>query len=354
MSLSLKYKDAYIQALVKELKLRKNYLSGQTIETIYFGGGTPSLLNAKDLEILFDALYKEFRFCDKPEITLEANPEDLSPEYLQELRQSPINRLSIGLQSFFDEDLSFMNRRHTAKRSIAAVKDAQHAGFENISGDLIYGLPKMTSKKWEDNLSVFFDLRIPHLSAYHLSIEPNTVFYKKKKIGKLHEISEDKSLEQFEMLKQKASENNFIHYETSNFAKPDFFSRHNSAYWQQKHYLGIGASAHSYDGDSRQFNISNIKAYIRNIEAGSGFFEKEVLSLNDKYNDYLITSLRTLQGTDTDYILTHFGKKYHKHILAGIRPHIEQGNVLYKKNIIQISEQGKFTEDMILRDLFFV
>ncbi len=353
MSLSLKYKDDYLKALKQELLQRKNYIENQIVETIYFGGGTPSLLNEKELNELFELIYKTFKISDNPEITIEANPDDLNKEYLKNLRKTPVNRLSIGIQSFFDDDLKLMNRRHLAEQSIAAVKNAQNTGYQNISGDLIYGLPEMTSDKWEKNLQKFFNLRIQHLSAYHLTYEPNTVFYKRLKTGKLKEISEEESLFQFQLLNEKAKENDFIHYETSNFAKQGKFSRHNSAYWQQKHYLGIGASAHSYNEVSRQFNIKNIKEYIKRVSDNSNYFEKEILSNADKYNDYLITSLRTMWGSNINEIEKTFGKQFAEYFINKAKTQINKGNLLCKENIYMISEKGKFIEDLILSDLIF-
>ena len=353
MSLSLRYKDDYLRALKKELKLRKNYLQNQIVETIYIGGGTPSLLNEKELNELFDFIFSEFLISEKPEITIEANPDDLSKAYLQELKKTPVNRLSIGIQSFFDDDLKMMNRRHSASQSIYAVKNAQDAGFSNISGDLIYGLPGMTTEKQQENLNRFFELNIPHLSAYHLTYEPNTVFYKRLKTGKLKEIPEEESVRQFQLLTKEAKSKGFIHYETSNFAKDGYFSKHNTAYWQQKHYLGIGASAHSYDGKSRQFNIKNIPEYIKRAGENTGFYEKEILSDTDKYNDYIITTLRTMWGTDTKYISENFGEKYYRHISDKAKPHIKQGNLLYENQLLLLSEKGKFIEDLILEDLFY-
>ncbi len=354
MSLSLAYKDDYLRALKKEIEQRKNYLQNQSVETIYFGGGTPSLLNEKELNGLFDILYRHFKISENAEITLEANPDDLNKNYLRELKNTPINRLSIGIQSFFDDDLKMMNRRHNGEQSISSVKKAQDAGFENISGDLIYGLPEMTADKWEKNLDSFFKLNIPHLSAYHLTYEPNTVFYKQLKNKKIQEISEEESFAQFELLRQKARQNNFIHYETSNFGKEGFFSRHNTAYWKQKHYLGIGASAHSYDGNSRQFNVKNLKEYIKKTEKNSIYFEKEILSEKDKYNDYLITSLRTMWGTDIGYISKHFGKNFSDFLKDKSEEHIKKGNLLLKKNVLFLSDKGKFIEDLITEDLFYL
>ena len=354
MSLSLKYKDDYLKALKQELKLRKNYLQNQSVNTIYLGGGTPSLLNEKELNALFEEIYKDFNVSENPEITLEANPDDLSTEYLKNLRKTPVNRLSIGIQSFFDDDLKMMNRRHSAKESIFAVKEAQNVGFENISGDLIYGLPEMTTKKWEYNLQEFFKLKIPHLSAYHLTYEPNTVFFKYLKTKRIYEIPETESLKQFELLKQLAKAHNFIHYETSNFAKDGFFSKHNTGYWQQKHYLGIGASAHSYDGNSRQFNIKNLKEYITRVGETGAYFEKEILSDADTYNDYIITTLRTVWGTDVSYVSEKIGNSFAEFLTNKAKTQIHNGNLVLKDNVLYLSEKGKFIENTILENLFYL
>ncbi len=352
-SLSLQNKEEYLKVIKEELLLRKNYLENKKVKTIYIGGGTPSLLSEKELNDIFRQIYKIFNVFDKAEITLEANPDDLDKEYLRKLRKTPINRLSIGIQSFFGEDLRLMNRRHNAEQGIYAVKRAQDSGFFNISGDLIYGLPGMTSKKWIKNLNIFFDLKIQHLSAYHITYEPNTVFYKKRNSGKLKEIPEEESISQFKILKNMAGKNNMIHYETSNFGKKGFFSKHNTAYWKQKHYLGIGTGAHSYNGESRQFNIKNIGEYIKKVKKRSGFFEKEILSDADKYNDYIITTLRTMWGADISYIAESTGEKFVKFISDRAKKHIDSGNLAYKKNTLYITEKGKFIEDYILEDLFY-
>ncbi len=353
MSLSLEHKKDYLSALKKELKIRKNYLQNQTIETVYLGGGTPSLLNAGEINDLFSEIYKLFNVSENPEITLEANPDDLSEKNLKNLKNTPVNRLSIGIQSFFEDDLKIMNRRHSARQSIEAVKTAQNTGFDNISGDLIYGLPNMTSEKWQKNLDIFFNLNIPHLSAYHLTYEPNTVFFKKLKNGKHKEITEEESLNQFKILINESQKNKMIHYETSNFARENVFSKHNFGYWQQKHYLGAGASAHSYDGNSRQFNIKNLKQYIEKVRKNEIFFEKEILSDTDKYNDYIITTLRTVNGCNTDYIRENIDEKYAEFVLQKSGKHIKSGNLIFKNNILKISEKGKFTENLIIEDLFY-
>ncbi len=354
MSLSLQYREEYLQIIKKELELRRNYLQNKPVETIYFGGGTPSLLSEKELNEIFEQIYKIYNVSEKVEITAEANPDDLSNSYLKELKKTPINRLSIGIQSFFDDDLQMMNRRHSVEQSISVVKKAQDNGFSNISGDLIYGLPGMSSEKWKKNLKIFFELKIPHLSAYHLTYEPNTVFLKRLKTGKIKEISEEESIIQFKILQKEAKQNNFFQYETSNFGKEGFFSKHNTAYWQQKYYLGIGASAHSYNGNSRQFNIKNIKEYIKRAGADTNYFEKETLSEKDKYNDYIITRLRTMWGVDINFIKKKICENCAGFLIKKAQKHIEQGNLTNKKNILYVTKQGKFIEDFIIEDLFYL
>jgi oxygen-independent coproporphyrinogen-3 oxidase len=352
-TLSIKHKDEYIKTLVKELNQRQNYIENKEIKTIYFGGGTPSLLKPFELQNIIAEISKIFIIKKDAEITLEANPDDINLQYVKELKLTEFNRISIGLQSFFDEDLKLMNRRHTAKENTEAIHLLQNYGFTNISGDLIYGLPNMTTKSWQQNLSKFFNLNIPHLSAYHLTYEPNTVFTNYLKKGKIKEIPEDDSIKQFNLLISEAKRNNFIHYETSNFAKEGCFSKHNSAYWQQKSYIGLGTSAHSYNGNSRQHNISNMKEYMKRVGEGSKYFEKEELSITDKYNDYIITSLRTMWGADLNFVKKNIGIKYYKFIEEKSQELIKK-NLLFKENdIIKISQKGKFIEDNILLDLFY-
>ncbi len=352
-TISIKYKNEYVKALIKELNQRQNYIENKEIKTIYFGGGTPTLIDPSKLQSIIDEISKIYTIDKNVEITIEANPDDINSEYVQELKKTKINRISIGLQSFFDEDLKLMNRRHTSSENINAVKLLQDKGYTNISGDLIYGLPNMTIENWQKNLSEFFTLNIPHLSAYHLTYEPNTVFSKFLKKGKIKEIPEDDSIKQFDLLISEAKKNKFIHYETSNFAKEDFFSRHNSAYWKQKHYLGLGASAHSYNGDSRQYNIANIKEYIKRVGEGRGYFEKEELNTTDKYNDYLITSLRTIWGIDLIFIKNNFGDQYLNFVDNKSKTLIEKGLLIKEKLTLKITQKGKFIEDNILLDLFF-
>ncbi|MCF6367027.1 MAG: radical SAM family heme chaperone HemW [Bacteroidales bacterium] len=353
-SLSIIHKEKYIQAIVKELKLRQNYTESRKIETIYFGGGTPSLLKPSEIQHIIDEILKIFQIKKYAEITLEVNPDDINEQYVSKLKTTKINRISIGLQSFFDKDLKLMNRRHSVKENYKAIQILKNKGYTNISGDLIYGLPDMNTEHWKKNLSEFFKLEIPHLSAYHLTYEPNTVFSNFLKKGKIKEIKEEESVIQFELLISEAKKHNFIHYETSNFAKEGFFSKHNTSYWQQKSYLGLGASAHSYNLKSRQYNVSNLKEYIKRVGEGKDFFTKEELSTSDKYNDYIITTLRTIFGTDLSYIEENFGKKHYLFIKKQTEKLLEQKLLVTDNNKIKTSKKGKFVEDMILEKLFFV
>jgi len=351
--LSIKYKEEYIKILIQELKQRQNYIEKKEIETIYFGGGTPTLLKPSELQYLIDEISKIYTIKNDAEITLEANPDDINLQYVQELKKTEFNRISIGLQSFFDEDLKLMNRRHTARENKQAIQVLQNHGYTNISGDLIYGLPKMDIEHWQKNLTEFFALDIPHLSAYHLTYEPNTVFSNFLKKGKIKEIPEDDSILQFNLLISEATKHNFIHYETSNFAKEGMFSKHNSSYWKQKNYLGLGTSAHSYNGTSRQHNISNIKEYMKKVGEGSKYFEKENLSTTDKYNDYIITSLRTMWGTDLQFVKKNIGIKYYNFIEKKAEELIKKNLLIIENNTLKITQKGKFIEDNILLDLFY-
>ena len=353
-NLSIKYKNDYLKTLIQELKLRQSYLINTEVKTIYFGGGTPSLLSSPEIQMILDEIYAVFKVSRDAEITLEANPDDLTESYIKALKSTDINRLSVGLQSFFDDDLLLMNRRHNAKEIYSSIKLLQDIGYNNLSGDLIYGLPNSNIEKWQHNIEEFFKLEINHLSAYHLTYEPNTVFSKYLKTGKIKEIKEDNSLQQFEILKKETTKQGFIHYETSNFAKQGFFSKHNMAYWQQKPYLGLGVSAHSYNLKSRQYNIANLKKYMKGVGEGGHFFEKEELTANDQYNDYLITTLRTMWGTNLNYVKENFGQKYYSFIQKESESFIEQKLLIKENNILKTTAKGKFVEDMILEKLFIV
>ena len=351
-STSLKKKDELIQALCKELVLRKDELPG-VVNTIYFGGGTPSLLSAQEIRTIIDAIYTNFEVCDNPEITLEANPDDLSEEKIQELSETPINRLSIGIQSFFEEDLKMMNRAHNASEALSCIRNAKNY-FDNISIDLIYGIPGMTNDRWKQNLQIALDFKVPHLSSYALTVEPRTALKKFIDKGIIAPVDDAVAKEHYEILVEMAENAGYDNYEFSNFGKPGFFSRNNTAYWEAKSYLGIGPSAHSYSGNSRSWNISNNTIYIKSIEEGKLPIEREILSLEDRYNEYIMTASRTKKGIILEKVANDFGKKYLDYLLAQAVEHLDDGLLENENNVLRISKKGKFLGDGIASDLFWV
>lgn len=347
-------KDEVLAFLEKEFLLRKEYLLNEKISTIYFGGGTPSLLKVEQINTFLSLFQAHYQIEKDVEITLEANPEDLSLEYCQALRSIGVNRLSIGIQSFNDSDLALMNRRHRSEKAKKAITDARKAGFNNISIDLIYGLPGMTNEKWEVNLAEAFALNPEHISAYHLTYHKGTVFNTFLKKGKIAPIPEDDSFTQFEMLIDKANEQGYEQYEISNFARKGCYSKHNSSYWKGVKYLGIGPSAHSFDGKSRQWNIASNKKYMLALEQKQAWFEKEVLSESDKLNDYIITRLRTIWGLDLDEVESKFGKKALFHVEKMALKYMKSGHVVQKGNSYFLSRKGLFISDEIMLELMFV
>lgn len=355
-STSLKTKDAFLVALKKEISLQKNYLSTNKISTVYIGGGTPSLLSQKELMEVFDELNKNFEIANDAEITLEANPDDLTKEKISELKNTPINRLSIGIQSFSDEDLKFMNRAHNSAEADRSVKTAQDKGFENITIDLIYGTPTMSNDPeysgWKKNLTKAFALNVPHISAYCLTVESRTALADMVKKGKAEPVDDLKSSSQFEIMLEEMKKNDFTQYEISNFCKGESYSKHNSNYWKGEHYLGLGPSAHSFDGTSRQWNVRNNNVYIRSIEEGKLNFEKEILTTEQRYNEYVLTSLRTMWGTDLDIIKTTFGQEYLDHFIHEAEEHFGSSNILQEKNKVFLTDKGKLLADKIASDLF--
>jgi len=353
-SILIKDVSVFPDALVKEIELRKNYLDNELIETIYFGGGTPSILDIRQISLIISQIYNNFKVNDNPEITLEANPDDLGMDYLQGLMNgTPVNRLSIGIQSFYDDDLKLMNRRHNSLQAAESVKNAQKTGFSNISIDLIYGLPGMTTDKWISNLQQAFTLNVQHISAYHLTFEPGTLFYRFLSEGRLSRLSEDESLKQFKVLTSLAQKNRFIHYEISNFAREGYYAVHNTNYWRQKKYLGIGPSAHSYNYNSRQWNIADNKKYIDGINKGSPFTEKETLDTTTKFNDYLLTSLRTMWGIDLRYIKNSFGPQYSDSLAGKSKKFLDAGSMLRDRTILKLTNRGIFISDYIISELMF-
>ena len=348
------FKPPYIDALIGEMELRKNYLSGETIETIYFGGGTPSLLNANDFQRIFEAIYHFFKISDKAEITLEANPDDIRPAYLTDLKTFPFNRISMGVQSFHSKDLRFLNRRHDREQAIQAVELCKKHGIENINIDLIYGLPTQSLEDWEENLETATRLDIPHLSAYHLTYEKGTALYRFMEMGKVKPINEEVSVALFSILTDQLSKAGYLHYEISNFARPGYFSRHNTAYWTGKKYLGLGPSAHSYNGNERSWNISSLPLYIKGIAEKRPAIESEDLDLYTRYNDFIITGLRTMWGISLHDIRTKFGEKLFLYCQKQAKPPIDSGLLLKNGDRLRFSKAGIFISDGIMSDLLWV
>ncbi len=351
-STSLKYKDELLHALIKEIQLQKNYLNGETIETIYFGGGTPSLLSANEVNLLIGTITSSNTVSSNAEITLEANPDDLHNEKLQSLRQTDINRFSIGIQSFFDEDLEWMNRVHRASEAEASVKRAQDAGFENLTVDLIYGYPLLTDQKWKYNLDKVFELGVPHVSSYSMTVEPKTALASFIKNKKQPAMNEQQSAEQFILLMDAMQRHGFEHYEISNFCKPGHYSRHNSNYWKGVKYLGIGPSAHSYNGGERQWNIANNAKYIPAIDAGEIPAETEMLTETDRLNEYIMTSLRTMWGLDLNQ-LNSIAPASSGQLLKAARRFFDNQWIEQKDEIIYLTQTGKLYADNIASGLFF-
>jgi oxygen-independent coproporphyrinogen-3 oxidase len=351
-STSLKYKDELLQALVKEIQLQKNYLQNQTIETIYFGGGTPSILEANEINLLLDTITGLHTVATDAEITLEANPDDLDKAKLQALRQTVVNRFSIGIQSFFDDDLQWMNRVHRANEAEASVKRAQDSGFENITVDLIYGYPLLTEQKWKHNLNKVFELDVPHVSAYSMTVEPQTALASFIRNKKQPAMNEQQSAEQFNLLMDAMQAKGFEHYEISNFCKPGHYSRHNSNYWRGVSYLGIGPSAHSYNGEARQWNIANNAKYIQSIYSNELPVEVEVLTEANRLNEYIMTSLRTSWGLDVDH-LNNIAGGTAALLLKEAQPFLEKGWIEKKESKITLTQTGKLYADHIAAELFF-
>lgn len=353
-STSLKYKDDFVTALLKEIDLRYTYLADKKIETIYFGGGTPSLLSGNEINRIIGHLQKYFDLSPTIEITLEANPDDLSDKKVSEFRQTPINRFSIGIQSFFDADLRYMNRAHTAQEADASIKRVQDAGFESLTIDLIYGTPTMTSSQWKTNLKKAISLQVPHISAYCLTVEPNTALAHFVKTGKAADVNEDYAAEQFETMVETLTKNDFIHYEISNFCKKGKESKHNSGYWLGKHYLGLGPSAHSFNGVSRQWNVAHNAQYIQSILKKEIPAEIEHLTPNQRFNEYLMTSLRTIWGCDLKKVQTDFGSHYVDHLQPLVTPFLEKEILLKKEDTLTLSTKGRFLADGVISDLMVV
>lgn len=352
-STSMKKKQEMIMAIAKEISMRKNEFAGQTIETIYFGGGTPSVLTNQEIEFLINTILENYTVTGNPEITLEANPDDLSINRITELANSRINRLSIGIQSFFEDDLKMMNRAHNSHQASECLSEAVKY-FDNISIDLIYGIPGMTNERWLQNVDKALSFGVPHISSYALTVEPKTVLHNFVQKGIIAQPSDEVAHEHFMLLTEKLQENGFVHYELSNFGKEGYFSRNNTAYWLGKKYLGIGPSAHSYDGISRSWNIANNALYLKAIENNELPAEKEKLTVADRYNEYVMTGLRTIWGVSITRVEEEFGLLYKKHLLAEAANFISNGLLSLQDNVLKTTPKGKFLADGLASDLFFI
>jgi oxygen-independent coproporphyrinogen-3 oxidase len=342
-----------VLALAKEIEMRKSEFQDEVVETIYFGGGTPSILTIGDLRFLIDAVYSNYKVVKNTEITVEANPDDLSKERIIELSNNKINRLSIGIQSFFEEDLKLMNRAHNSEEAKKCLEFATQY-FDNISVDLIYGIPEMSNEKWLQNIETALSFNIPHISSYALTVEPKTALHTFIQKGIIPQPDDEVAQEHFQILVDKLSENDFIHYELSNFGKENYFSMNNSSYWLGKKYIGIGPSAHSYDGEKRGWNVSNNGLYLKSISENKLPSESEILSKTDRYNEYVMTGLRTIWGISLDRIETEFGKTYLDYLNQQAAKYIEDHLLFVDENILRSTKKGKFLSDGIASDLFML
>ena len=352
-STSMKKKDEMILALANEIKLRKREFENEIVETIYFGGGTPSILQITDLRFLIETVYDNYSIIENPEITLEANPDDLNEDRIIELSKTKINRLSIGIQSFFEDDLKLMNRAHNAEEAKKCLEIAIQY-FENISLDLIYGIPGMSNEIWKKNIEIALSFGIPHISSYALTVEPKTALQKLIQSGAIENPNDEVAQEHFSILVELLEANDFIHYELSNFGKENYFSKNNSSYWLGKKYIGIGPSAHSYNGISRSWNVSNNSLYIKAIQENQLPNEEETLTISDRYNEYIMTGLRTIWGVSLDKIETEFGITYLDYLMEQVQKFLEDDLVIIKDNVLKPTKKGKFLTDGIASDLFYL
>ena len=357
-SVSARNKNDYIAAILKEIELQKNYFNKDNhqektvVDTVYFGGGTPSLLSVEDISQIFTVLNLYFEIKSNAEISLEANPEDLTKEKLREFKQIGINRLSIGVQSFFDEDLQFLNRPHNALKAINAINDCKNIGYENISIDFIYAIPTLTNENWLRNLEIAFENKIPHISLYSLTVEPKTPLAHYIAKGKCKAIDELKSNEQYQIAMQAMGKNKYIHYEISNFCKEGYYSIHNSNYWKNQPYLGLGPSAHSYNGAVRQWNIANTTEYIKKLLIGETAYTEEILTITQHYNEYILTTLRTIWGSDLEKIKNSFGTAYFNHCKKIATKYVQEGKIAINNNCIYLTNTGKLFADLISAEMF--
>ena len=351
-STSLNLKDALIRALLKEIELRSSNLDNETIETIYFGGGTPSLLSIDDINLILSSLNENYNISDSAEISFEANPDDITIEKLDGWKNAGINRLSIGIQSFIERDLKWMNRAHNASQAVSCIQLAKQAGFNNFSIDLIFGVPRLSNNEWQKNVQTAIDLQVPHISSYALTVEPKTALQKMIALKKKENVNTDIQADQFHILMRKMNEAGYEHYEISNFARPGFRSQHNSSYWQGEKYIGIGPSAHSYNGKERMWNEANNALYIQSLQEDIIPSEKEILSESQKLNEYVMTSLRTIEGMDLLFIENNFSKEERKRIEKLFNQKVKKENYFISSNKIILTNDGKLFADAIAVELF--
>jgi oxygen-independent coproporphyrinogen-3 oxidase len=352
-STSLQKKDEMINSLIRELQIRKNELQNTPIETIYFGGGTPSVLSVDEIQLLMNAVYDTYPVIENPEVTLEANPDDLTEEKISAFSMSPINRLSIGVQSFFEKDLILMNRAHNSQEAKNCLSIATQY-FKNISVDLIYGIPNCTNQEWLENIRMALSFGISHISSYALTVEPKTALESLIKKGKIEMTSDQVAQEQFHLLTDELEKHHFVHYELSNFGKENYFSKNNTAYWLGKSYLGFGPSAHSFDGKKRSWNIRNNVTYIKSLQADQLPIEREVLTKTDQYNEYIMTGLRTIWGVSLQKIEQNFGKNYRTYLQNQSKKYIQEDLLYFEDKILKTTKKGKFLVDGIASDLFML
>lgn len=342
-----------LSALLKELQFRKDEFKDEVVETIYFGGGTPSLLTTDELQTLINEVYKNYTVVENPEITLEANPDDLSIEKIKGLAKSPVNRLSIGVQSFFEDDLKLMNRAHNADEAMHCLKNTVKY-FDNVTVDLIFGIPNMSNERWMQNIQTALDFGIPHISSYALTVESKTVLENYIKRGKIDALDDELAEQHFLTLIEILEANSFVHYELSNFGKENYFSKNNTAYWLGKKYLGIGPSAHSYDGIHRSWNVSNNSKYLKSIQINKLPSEVEILNNTDKYNEYVMTGLRTIWGISLNKVENEFGIESKNHLLEQSQKFIDKNLLFIEKDVLKTTKKGKFLTDGIASDLFIL
>ena len=336
------------------MKIQSSFLKGTKIRTIYFGGGTPSILTQDEINALFNSLNRNFELDNLEEITIEANPDDLTEQKVKQLKDTPINRFSIGVQSFQAKDLKYMNRAHNVQQAYDSIKRVQNAGWENITVDLIYGTPTLSHEQWQENMQTVIDINIPHLSAYGLTVEEKTPLHHAIKKGKMLPLDENKSKIQFEMLMDFIPNNGLEQYEISNFAKKGYEAKHNGSYWTDEKYLGLGPSAHSFDGKRRIWNISNNIRYINSINRGKLNNDFELLSKEQRFNEYVLTSLRTNKGCNLDYIKSRFGPFFVDFLTFSVKKRLNNGEIEQKKRFLVLTKKGKLVADWVASELFYI